>query len=120
MITKDDSTIKEQQKQIEELREKILMERLNVLHSTVHRIEEMLKKTYEQATITNGRVTKLEEANLIDRIRHIESQIVPINFMVRNRKSFITAFFVLYIIAISPIGQNMYDAIVQVISNLNL
>ena len=108
-------TIKEQQHQIDELKERILMERLDSLRNSIHRVEEISKKTYEQAMVTNGRVTKLEDANLIDRIRHVENQIIPVSVLFKYKKTILITLFVLYIIAISPLGTTLYDAILNLL-----
>ena len=80
----------EQEKIIADLREKILNERLHNIQCTISRVEELTLKTYEQARVTNGRLTRLEDADTINRISALELDIAPVRAILNNKRVFIT------------------------------
>lgn len=80
----------EQEKIINDLREKILNERLHNIQCTISRVEELSKKTYDQARTTNGRVTRLEDARTIERLESLEQDLAPVRDMIKNKRFFLT------------------------------
>lgn len=101
----------EQEKIINELREKILNERLHNIQLSITRVEELGKKTYDQARTTNGRVTRLEDAKTIERIESLEKDLAPVRDIVKNKRfflSFATIFLVgMIVLVLSQLGIDL-------------
>ncbi len=98
-----DSEKLEQRKIIQELRDKLLNEKLSRLQCAIERVEELSSKTYEQSLITNGRVNKIEHDRPIERIKTLEDKIFSIESIYKYRKQIMFVGIILYIILASSI-----------------
>ncbi len=101
MINITESERIEQAKIIQELRDKLLDEKMSRLQCSIERVEELSSKTYEQALITNGRVNSIEHDKPIERIKSLEEKIFPIESIYKYRKQIIFIGVILYLILLA-------------------
>jgi hypothetical protein len=101
----------EQEKIINELRERILNERLHNIQISITRVEEVGRKTYDQARATNGRLTRLEDADTVKRLEALEQDLAPVRDILKNKRFFFTILSVfligMIVLVLSQLGVDL-------------